>query len=116
MLGNVVEGRAVKYRNRRVEDLKAAAIAQLQAGEPVWFGGDVDQSSRREGGIMDLKAIDAAALFDTEFPMTKAQRLDYGESLMTHAMVFQGVNLDESGKPTRWRVENSWGKDAGVDG
>ena len=27
--------------------------------------------------------------------MDKAQRLDYGESLMTHAMVFQGVDLDE---------------------
>lgn len=35
---------------------------------------------------------------------------------MTHAMVFQGVNIDDNGKPNRWRVENSWGKDAGVDG
>ena len=33
--------------------------------------------------------------------MNKAQRLDYGESLMTHAMVFQGVNLDEDGKPIK---------------
>ena len=48
--------------------------------------------------------------------MTKAERLDYGHSLMTHAMVFQGVNLDENGNPTRWRVENSWGKDPGKDG
>ena len=31
-------------------------------------------------------------------------------------MVFQGVDLDESGKPTRWRVENSWGKEAGENG
>lgn len=45
--------------------------------------------------------------------MTKAERLDYGQSLMTHAMVFQGVNLDENGKPNRWRVENSWGKEPG---
>ena len=35
---------------------------------------------------------------------------------MTHAMVLLGVNLDEDGHPTRWRVENSWGKDAGADG
>ena len=48
--------------------------------------------------------------------MTKAERLDYGESLMTHAMVLMGVNLDKDGKPTMWRVENSWGKDAGKDG
>ena len=28
----------------------------------------------------------------------------------------RGVNLDEAGKPTRWRVENSWGKEAGAEG
>ena len=31
-------------------------------------------------------------------------------------MVFLGVNLDEQGKPNRWRVENSWGKEPGKDG
>ena len=116
MLGNVKEGRPVKYLNLPVEDLKKAAIAQMQDGHPVWFGCDVGQSSLREGGVMDLNAIQVNSLFGTEFTMNKAQRLDYGESLMTHAMVFQGVNLDENGNPTRWRVENSWGKDAGVDG
>lgn len=115
-LGNVKEGRPVKYLNLPVEDLKNAAIAQLKAGEPVWFGCDVGQSSLRQGGVMDLDAVEAGGLFGTAFGMDKAQRLDYGESLMTHAMVFQGVNLDESGKPTRWRVENSWGKDAGEEG
>ncbi len=116
MLGNVKEGRPVKYLNLPVEDLKKAAIAQMQDGHPVWFGCDVGQSSLREGGVMDLTSIQVNSLFGTEFTMNKAQRLDYGESLMTHAMVFQGVNLDENGNPTRWRVENSWGKDAGVDG
>ena len=63
-----------------------------------------------------MNVLELEQLFDTDFPMDKAQRLDYGESLMTHAMVLMGVNLDEDGKPTRWRVENSWGKDAGKDG
>ena len=116
LLGNVVEGRPVKYLNLPVEDLKAAAIAQMQDGQPVWFGCDVGKCSLREGGVMDLEAIQAGELFGTDFTMDKAQRLDYGESLMTHAMVFQGVDLDEDGKPTRWRVENSWGKDAGENG
>lgn len=116
MLGNVKEGRPVKYLNLPAEDLKKAAILQLQAGQPVWFGCDVGQSSIRDGGIMDLESIRVDELFGTSFGMTKAQRLDYGDSLMTHAMVFQGVNLDEAGNPTRWRVENSWGKEAGADG
>ena len=47
----------------------------------------------------DLEAIKADDLFGTQFTMDKAQRLDYGESLMTHAMVFQGVDLDDNGQP-----------------
>ena len=35
---------------------------------------------------------------------------------MTHAMVITGVNLDENGKPNRWRIENSWGDDKGDKG
>ena len=35
---------------------------------------------------------------------------------MTHAMVLEGVNLDQNDKPTLWKVENSWGKDHGRDG
>ena len=115
-LGNVAEGRPVKYVNLPIEELKKAAIAQLKDGEPVWFGCDVGKRSSRDGGMMDLDLYDLENLFHTSFGMTKAERLDYGQSLMTHAMVFQGVNLDENGNPNRWRVENSWGDEPGKKG
>ena len=91
-----------------IEELKKAAIAQMQAGEPVWFGCDVGKRGSRSDGILDLDIYNLDGLFGTHFGMNKAERLEYGQSLMTHAMVFQGVNLDENGKPNRWRVENSW--------
>ena len=115
-LGNVKEGSAVRYLNLPIEELKKAAIAQMKDGQPVWFGCDVGKHSERDSGIMDLDIRGLEDLLDTQFTMTKAERLDYGQSLMTHAMVFQGVNLDENGKPNRWRVENSWGKEPGKDG
>ena len=115
-LGNVKDGRPVRYLNVPIDVLKRAAIAQMQDGEPVWFGCDVGAFSIREGGIMDPEVLKTDELFDTEWNMDKAQRLDYGQSLMTHAMVLSGVNLDAAGKPQRWRVENSWGKEAGKDG
>ena len=115
-LGNVVEGKDVKYINLPIEELKQAAIEQLKAGEPVWFGCDVGQFFSRDGFVLDLEAVKVDDLFKVDYDMTKEERLDYSESLMTHAMVFQGVDLDENGKSTRWRVENSWGKDAGKDG
>mgnify|MGYP000370411395 FL=1 len=55
-------------------------------------------------------------LFGTDFDFDKAHGLEYGDSPSNHAMTLTGVNLDEQGKPNRWKVENSWGKDNGEDG
>ena len=115
-LGNVTEGHIVRHLNLPIEEMKKLAIAQMQDGQVVWFGCDVGQFHEKDLGIMDTDGIQAGLLFDTDFPMTKAQRLDYGESLMTHAMVFTGVNLDKAGRPDRWKVENSWGEDRGNKG
>lgn len=116
MLGNVVGGRSVKHLNVTMDDFKKLAIAQLQANESVWFGCDVGQSSDRQKGIMDLNMYGQSDLFGTNLSaMTKAQRLDYGESMMTHAMVLTGVDLVDE-KPTKWKVENSWGPKVGEKG
>lgn len=115
-LGNVLDGQSVRYVNLPIEVLKEAAIAQMKDGQPVWFGCDMGKRVGRPDGIMDVNAYDYESLFGTSAPMTKAERLDYGHSRMTHAMVFQGVDLDENGAPLRWRVENSWGGDSGFKG
>lgn len=117
-LGNVVEDGGVRYLNLPIERLKECAVAQLRDDLPVWFGCDVGQSYLREEGIMDTSALDVDGLFGfpVEGCLDRAERLDYGESLMTHAMVLEGVNLDEAGYPTLWKVENSWGEDHGRDG
>ena len=117
-LGNVVEDGGVRYLNLPIQRLKECAVAQLREDLPVWFGCNVGQSYLREEGIMDTAALDVDGLFGfpVEGCMDRAERLDYGESLMTHAMVLEGVNLDEAGRPTLWKVENSWGADHGRDG
>ena len=117
-LGNVAEDGGVRYVNLPVESLKRAAIAQLKDGLPVWFGCEVDQNYLQDDGMMGMDTLDVDGLFGVPVmaSLDKAARLDYGESLMTHAMVFQGVNFDADGKPALWRVENSWGKDHGHDG
>jgi len=54
--------------------------------------------------------------FDIQLGLTKAQRLQIGESSMTHAMVISGVHLDSAGRPIRYKVENSWGEASGREG
>ncbi|KAI0388959.1 peptidase C1-like family protein [Xylariaceae sp. FL0594] len=120
-LGNVVGGRGVTYINVEMEVLKTACVAMLKAGLPVFFGCDVGKFSDRASGIMDLEVVDYALGFNVGMYATslmdKAGRLRSGESAMTHAMVLTAVHVDDkSGRPVRWRVQNSWGEENGDKG
>lgn len=116
MLGNVVGSRAVRYLNLDMTRFKELAIAQMQAGETVWFGSDVGQISDRQKGILATNVYDFDTAMNISFTQDKAGRLDYSESLMTHAMVLTGVDLAENGEPLKWKVENSWGEKVGDKG
>ncbi|WP_409021551.1 aminopeptidase C [Dellaglioa sp. P0083] len=114
-LGNVVDGRPIRHLNVNMADFRDVAIKQLQSGESVWFGCDVGQSSERQIGIMDTELYHKDELFNIDLALSKAERLDYGESLMTHAMVLTGVDLVND-QATKWKVENSWGEKVGNKG
>ena len=64
---------------------------------------------------MDTNLIDYELGFNIRLGLDKASRLRTGESAMTHAMVLTAVHVVD-GKSVRWRVQNSWGKDAGTEG
>ncbi|WOC32678.1 MULTISPECIES: C1 family peptidase [Caproicibacterium] len=115
-LGNVADGSPVHYLNLPMEELKTLIVAQLQDGVPVWFGSDVGHLSDREKGLWSGEAFDFSGTFGMDFSMTKAERLDYRESAMNHAMVITGVNLNEAGVPTKWKIENSWSDKHGDKG
>ncbi|HEM2814777.1 aminopeptidase C [Streptococcus suis] len=116
LLGNVIGAPAVRYLNVEMNRFKELAIAQLKAGESVWFGSDVGQSSNRQTGIMATNTYDFSSGLGIHFHQDKAGRLDYSESLMTHAMVLTGVDLDDNEQPLKWKVENSWGDKVGDKG
>tara|TARA_B100000287_G_scaffold93248_1_gene85422 strand:- start:2015 stop:3358 length:1344 start_codon:yes stop_codon:yes gene_type:complete len=115
-LGNVVEGNPIRYLNVESDVMKKATIKSLQNNEPVWFGCDVGKHFHRDLGVMDIDLFDYNSFYDLEFGMNKASRLEYGDSQMTHAMLFTGVDLDDKNKPKKWRVENSWGNKGGDKG
>ena len=114
-LGNVVGGKDLCYLNLPIEELKKLTIQSLKHQEAVWFGCDVGKHFNRKLGVMDTDLYDYENVFDMKLSFNKEHRLDYHDSVLTHAMVFTGVNL-KNGKPDRWRVENSWGKDSGDKG
>lgn len=114
-LGNVYEGRPVTYVNVDMTTIKKACVDMLKRGMPVFFGSDVGKYSDSNKGIMDTALFDYELGFNVKLGMTKAERLQTGESLMTHAMVLTGVHVVD-GKTVRWRVENSWSDRVGNNG
>jgi bleomycin hydrolase len=114
-LQNVVGGPPVEYLNISIEEMKNITRKILEDGTPVWMGCDVGKQMHRKLGLWDAKMFEFEEMYGIEFGLDKGGRLNYHHSLMTHAMLFTGVDVDNKGT-RRWRVENSWGKNGGVDG
>ena len=114
-LQNVAGGPPVVYLNVPSKEMKAINQKLLEDGIPVWMGCDVGKEMERKKGLWDANLFDVGGLYGVEYGMDKADRLRHNQTMMTHAMLFTGVDVVD-GKARRWRVENSWGGDTGQKG
>ena len=114
-LQNVAGGPPVVYLNVPSDEMKDITQKLLEDGVPVWMGCDVGKEMDRKGGYWDANLFNVSELYGVEYGMNKENRLHHGQTMMTHAMLFTGVDVVD-GKARRWRVENSWGGDTGQKG
>ena len=114
-LGNVVDGTRIKYLNVDIDLMKDITMRMLLDGQPVWMGCDTGKQMHRDKGLWDADLFDYAGVYGAAFDLTKAERLEYHQTAMTHAMLFTGVDVVD-GQPRRWRVENSWNDKVGDKG
>ena len=115
-LQNVAGGPPVVYLNVPSVEMKSITQKLLEDGMPVWMGCDVGKQMERKRGLWDADLFELEDLYGVGFGMGKADRLRFGQTMMTHAMLFTGVDVVD-GEPRRWRVENSWGaKESGIKG
>lgn len=112
---SVVDSLPIKFVNVPFAELQEGAIKQLQAGETVWVGNDVLQQMDRKRGLMDAKLYHREELLDVDFVMDKKHRLETKQAVVSHAMTLTGFDMVND-QPTRWKIENSWGKDNGDNG
>ena len=105
---HVYDGHNWKYLNLPMEEIADMAIASLKGNTKMYSSYDVGKFLDGKRGYSSLDNFDYGTLFNTEFGMDKAQRIMTYDSGSTHAMTLVAVDLDANGKPTKWKVENSW--------
>jgi len=112
---NIWERDDPQYANLSIEKMKELTLASVLDNEPVWFACDIGQDKDSEHGILSTKILDYRGLYGLDFEINKEDRISYWESSGNHAMVFAGVDF-QNGRPVKWLVEDSHGKDRGHNG
>ena len=110
------DGKNWTYVNLPMDEIKQMAIASLKDNTMMYYSCDVSRELDRSQGIAALDNYDYTSLLGYPFDMDKAERIQTFDSGSTHAMTLKAVDLDASGKPVKWKVENSWGEKSGVKG
>ena len=113
---HVYDGENWVYLNLPIEKVKELAIASIKDNTAMYFSCDVGKELDSKRGLLDLANYDYESLLGVEFGMDKAQRIRTFDSGSSHAMTMMAVELDAEGKPTMWKVENSWGAASGHKG
>ena len=103
------------FANVDIDVLRQMALKSVLADTPVWFGCDVGKESSSKNGIMAPGIYDLSSLYGIDFKLNRKQMFETYSDTPTHAMVFTGVDMNGE-QPTKWLVENSWGKKFGHDG
>lgn len=113
---NVMEGRNWTYINLPAEKIKKYALKSLQDDQAMYFSCDVGKQMDRDNGYLALNNFDYEALFGIDMSSSKKARVLTKQSGSSHGMNLMGVDVDENGKITQWKLENSWGSNSGHKG
>ena len=96
-------------------DVFKRGIAESQiSGDPCWFACDVGASLDFDDGTMSTERFNYHRVLGVDTRYSKEDMMWMKTSSPTHAMVINGVDMDEprDGEDPvyrKWRVENSWG-------
>lgn len=111
---NLVENSTVEFLHISSNELKELAIKQLKDNIPVIIGLTVKKFSNFKNGILDTRLYDYEKLVKYK-KLTKEEGLTIEDIILHHYMTITGVYIEDE-KPKRWKVEDSYGSEARING
>lgn len=113
---NIVGDACMSFANIQSSVMKDIAKRSILANQPLWFAVNMGFDQSSEHGLMKHQLFDYETFFDIDLKISKADRTRFHSGASGHAMALMGVDLDSTGNPRKWLVENSWGDDKGNKG
>lgn len=114
---NCYEFKNWTFLNLPVSELLAMGVESLKNGKMFCFSADTDAfPSLMMGGIYHTDIYNLEDMLGISLDMEKEDLVSSCEIKSAHAVAMAGVELDESGKPVKWLVENSFGEVRGWSG
>ncbi|MCM1052739.1 MAG: hypothetical protein NC483_02010 [Ruminococcus sp.] len=96
--------------NINPKDFKDLVIKQLNDNEPVYFYAST--TAKRIDGIWVDTIKRYGEIFDVDLELDNNSIIKTNGSTNNHTMIITGVNIVDN-KPTKWKIENSWGNKVG---
>ena len=113
-LGNV-KNQHVGWLNVDITRLKQLTTYSIDDNYAVWVGCDVGAHHDSDSGIHAPNINKYHQLLELKNTMNKEERIRYYSSIPSHAMVITAYHTDDN-IIKRYKVENSWGSSAGING
>lgn len=104
----VLGGQEERFFNLPFEEMKALCVEQLKDGLPVVCTADDDKMCREELQLWDDGCFDYEKTIGFSFDMSRKDYYQLKAGSAAHSLMITGVNIGKSGKPDRWKLENTY--------
>jgi len=105
-----------RFLNVPMSDICRMGVASLKGGRRFYISADTLHDYLQREGIYDTGLFALDSLLGIHSGMSKEDLVRSAETRSVHAVAVAGVQLDASGKPLKWVIENSYGLVRGWDG
>lgn len=104
----------IRY-NMNLKEIKKMMKKSIKDDLPVAFAANANFDMHNDTGVMHPDVYNFEKIYDLDLKRNKAAEGLMGLIFSNHLMTILGLD-EKNGEVIKWKVENSWGKDAGDKG